>query len=189
MQCIVIVAKFVALTATQRFMVGKALSERYVYTSDYGTLCILLTTTQPCYLSNIATLAIWSFPCINDVETALLQINVSVIEEVAQYIPCESDIGLSSSISPNSRQHDDMKKSITSFKEEITFLLNDIQKLKSELINKDKELQRASTPVKALEKELQEWNVSTCWFIYRGRFKSENISFIGTYEEWTFKRA
>ena len=45
MQCIAIVAKCVALTATQRFIVSKALPERYVYTSDHDTLCIVLTTT------------------------------------------------------------------------------------------------------------------------------------------------
>ena len=54
MQCIAIVAK--------RFIVSKALSERYVYTSDHDTLCIVLTTTiKPCNLSNIAILAILIF--------------------------------------------------------------------------------------------------------------------------------
>ena len=58
MQCIAMVAKYVALTATQRFIVSKALSERYVYTSDHDTLCIVFkTTTYPRDLSNIATLA------------------------------------------------------------------------------------------------------------------------------------
>ena len=45
MQCITIVAKCVALTATQRFIVRLALSEHYVYTSDHYTLSIMLTTT------------------------------------------------------------------------------------------------------------------------------------------------
>ena len=37
MPCIVIVAKCVDLIAIQRFIVSKALSERYVYTSDHDT--------------------------------------------------------------------------------------------------------------------------------------------------------
>ena len=35
-------AYIVLITATRRFIVSKALSERYVYTSDHDTLCIAL---------------------------------------------------------------------------------------------------------------------------------------------------
>ena len=45
-------------------MISVALSERYAYTCNHDSLCIVLrTTTSPCDHSNVANTATWSFQC------------------------------------------------------------------------------------------------------------------------------